>query len=173
MTHLIVYAGTNDLAAGCNGPQIIGAFGSIVRQAHAHRVLVLITTITPRAAYSKAQNADREQVNAWVRAGGTCSGECFRGLDFDVVVRDPHQRNRIDPKLDGGDGIHPTRRACDAGASNTNRFRPGASATGPKFPRRRAGPGPSRHPSVWTRSRVGRWGGACPEMRGRVPATAR
>ena len=108
ITDLIVYAGTNDLGDGCNAQQIIAAFRSIVSQAHARRVRVLISTITPRASYTAVQNADREKVNAWVRNLGTCGGECDRSLDFDVVVRDRTDHNRIDPKLDSGDGIHPT-----------------------------------------------------------------
>ena len=77
-------------------------------QAHARGVRVLISTITPRASFTPLQNAEREKVNAWVRRGGSCSGACDRSLDFDVVVRDPANHDRIDPALDSGDGIHPT-----------------------------------------------------------------
>lgn len=108
LTDLIVYAGTNDLGDACTSAVIIKAFRSIVSQAHARGVRVLISTITPRASYTAVQNAEREKVNAWVRSRGTCSGECDRSLDFDVVVRDKADHNRIDPKLDSGDGIHPT-----------------------------------------------------------------
>ena len=107
VSHLIVYAGTNDLAQGCTGDQIIAAFEHIVRDAHAHGVRVVISTVSPRAAYNDAQNAYRSQVNAWVRAGGDCGGGCDSTLDFDAVLRDPTQPNRIDPTLDAGDGIHP------------------------------------------------------------------
>ena len=108
LTDLIVYAGTNDLGDGCNATQIIRAFLSIVSQAHARGIRVLISTITPRGSYTAIQNAEREKVNAWVRKDGTCSGSCERSLDFDVVIRDKTNHNRIDPKLDSGDGIHPT-----------------------------------------------------------------
>ncbi|MCW2542864.1 MAG: hypothetical protein JWM40_416 [Frankiales bacterium] len=108
VTHLIVYAGTNDLGSTCGATEIIAAFRSIVRQAHARGVRVLISTITPRQAYSAATNAEREKVNAWVRARGRCGGQCDTALDFDAVIRDPADHNRIDPRLDSGDGIHPT-----------------------------------------------------------------
>jgi lysophospholipase L1-like esterase len=108
LTHLIVYAGTNDIAGVCTAEQIIAAYRSILRQSHERGVRVLISTITPRAAYTAAQNAEREKVNRWVRSRGTCSGECERSLDFDLVVRDAADRNRIDPELDSGDGIHPS-----------------------------------------------------------------
>ncbi len=113
VTDLIVYAGTNDLSgfpAGvntCNAAQIIDAMRDTIRQAHAAGARVFITSITPRASYSETQNADRALVNAWVAKGGNCSGECDHALDFDAVVRDPGQPNRIAPSLDSGDGIHP------------------------------------------------------------------
>jgi lysophospholipase L1-like esterase len=108
LTHLIVFAGTNDLGDGCDAHQVIAAYRSIVRQAHARGVRVLISTITPRGQYTALQNSQRELVNAWVRSRGTCSGGCDRSLDFDVVIRDPSDHNRIDPRLDSGDGVHPT-----------------------------------------------------------------
>lgn len=118
LTHLVVYAGTNDLAAGCSAEQILAAYRSIVRQARAAGVRVLVSTITPRASYTAAQNAERAAVNAWVRRGGTCGGECHRGVDVDAVVRDPGDPDRIDPEIDSGDGIHPNgegyRRIADA-----------------------------------------------------------
>lgn len=113
VTDLIIYAGTNDLSGfppgvnACNAVQIIDAMRDTVRQAHAASVRVLISTITPRASYTAGQNAYRASVNAWIRDGGNCSGQCNHALDFDAVVRDPGQPNRIAPALDSGDGIHP------------------------------------------------------------------
>jgi lysophospholipase L1-like esterase len=46
-------------------------------------------------------------VNAWVRAGGNCSGACAAVMDFDTVLRDPADPSRMRPELDSGDGIHP------------------------------------------------------------------
>ena len=108
VSHLVVYAGTNDLGqAGCTRDLLVAAYERIVRDARARGVRVLISTVTPRAAYNDQQNAYREQVNAWVRAGGNCGGGCDGTVDFDAVIRDPAQPRRIDPALDSGDGIHP------------------------------------------------------------------
>jgi lysophospholipase L1-like esterase len=107
VTHLLVYAGTNDIAGVCTAGQIIAAYRSIISQARARGVRVLISTITPRGAYTALQNAERDKVNAWVRAGGRCSGQCHRSLDFDAVVRDPANHQQLDPRIDSGDGIHP------------------------------------------------------------------
>ncbi len=104
---LLVYAGTNDLGDGCGAAQILAAYRSTARQARAAGVRVLFSTITPRAQYTAVQNAARAEVNRWVRQGGDCGGACDRSLDFDAVVRDPGQPDRIAPALDSGDGVHP------------------------------------------------------------------
>ena len=106
VSRVLVWAGTNDLSLGCTGDQIIAAMTNIARQVQRGGAQVLISTITPRASYSSQQNAYRAQVNAWVRAGSDCSGVCAHALDFDAVLRDPAQPNRILPALDA-DGIHP------------------------------------------------------------------
>jgi lysophospholipase L1-like esterase len=107
LTHVIVYAGTNDIAGACTADLIVAAYRAILRQAHSRNVKVLISTITPRASYTARQNAERQRVNAWVRRAGSCSRECDNALDFDRVIRDPENPNQIDPKVDSGDGIHP------------------------------------------------------------------
>jgi len=107
VSRVLVWAGTNDLTLGCTGDEIIAAMTNIAQQTHAAGAQVLISTITPRASYTAQQNTYREQVNAWVRAGQNCSGICDHALDFDAVLRDPAQPNRILPALDSGDGIHP------------------------------------------------------------------
>jgi lysophospholipase L1-like esterase len=107
VSRVIIWAGTNDLANGCTGDQIIAALADIAQQVHAAGSQVLISTISPRASYTEAQNLYRAQVNAWVRTQGTCSAHCDHALDFDAVLRDPDQPNRIRPALDSGDGVHP------------------------------------------------------------------
>lgn len=105
---LIVYAGTNDIGGACNAADIIAGLVDVVHQAHARGVRVLISTITPRASFTAAQNAQRAAVNRWIRRDGTCSKRCDKSLDFDKVVRDPRNLDQITPALDSGDGIHPT-----------------------------------------------------------------
>lgn len=107
VSHVILYAGTNDLAFGCTGEEIVTAFKNIADQARSAGAKILIATITPRASYTASQNAAREAVNTWVRTGGDCSGSCDHAVDFDRAVRDPSDPNRLAPELDSGDGIHP------------------------------------------------------------------
>ena len=97
ITHLIVYAGTNDLGDACTADKILAAFRSILRQAHAKHVKVLISTITPRASFTAVQNAEREKVNAWVRSRGSCAGECPN-----KAIQLPHYKdNQVLDKIRG------------------------------------------------------------------------
>jgi lysophospholipase L1-like esterase len=107
VTHLLVYAGTNDVAYGCTAEQVVDAFRELAARARARGATALVSTVTPRASYTDDQDAVRAAVNRWVRAGGNCSGHCAAVMDFDAVLRDPADPSRMRPELDGGDGIHP------------------------------------------------------------------
>jgi len=120
VTHLIVLEGINDLGtAAQSGPldeaghkalvaRMIGAFQQIVERAHMHGIKVIGGTIMPDMDFTgyhpdAAAEADRQAVNAWIRAPGH-----FDALvDFDAVMRDPAQPDRINPAYDVGDHLHP------------------------------------------------------------------
>ena len=107
LTHVFVYAGTNDLAAGCSAGQIITAFKGLANRAHRRGVDIIFATITPRASYTAEQNERRSVVNRWLLRGGHCAGYCDGVANFDDAIADPTDPHRIDPTLDSGDGIHP------------------------------------------------------------------
>lgn len=107
VTHLLVYAGTNDVANGCTAEQVVAAFRELAERARGRGAATLISTVTPRASYTDAQDAVRAEINAWIRAGGDCAGSCAAVMDFDAVLRDPTDPSRMRPELDSGDGIHP------------------------------------------------------------------
>lgn len=118
---LIVFEGVNDLGALARSgdalpaahaalvQHIIGAYRQIIARAHAHGIQVIGATITPYAGSdyyhpAPANEADREAVNAWIRAAGHFDAV----IDFDKVVRDPAQPDRLLPALDCGDHLHPS-----------------------------------------------------------------
>ncbi|HWK93321.1 MAG TPA: putative Ig domain-containing protein [Luteimicrobium sp.] len=103
---VVYYYGTNDLANGCSADTILAAYHETFARLHAAGIKVLVTPITPRPGYTATQNAFRATVNAFVRAGGDCSGTCDGVLDLDAVLRDPANRDAINPAYDNGDGIH-------------------------------------------------------------------
>jgi lysophospholipase L1-like esterase len=117
--YLIVEEGVNDLGMLTrDGPaaehqhnelvgRIIGAYAQIVASARAHGIKVIGATIMPyyaNAFYHPDQlnEADRTQVNAWIRAPGNFDAV----VDFDKVVADSAQPLRLRAEYDGGDHLH-------------------------------------------------------------------
>jgi lysophospholipase L1-like esterase len=118
---LIVFEGVNDLGGlARNGDatpadhavlveRIVGAYAQIVARAHAHGIQVMGATVTPYTGSdyyhpAAADEADRLAVNAWIRAAGHFDAV----IDFDKVVRDPVQLDRLLPGFDCGDHLHPS-----------------------------------------------------------------
>jgi lysophospholipase L1-like esterase len=84
-------------------------YAQVVALAHAHRLRVLGATILPYAGSGyyhpgPASEADRQAVNAWIRASGHFDGV----VDFDRVMRDPTRPDRLRPAYDSGDHLHPS-----------------------------------------------------------------
>jgi lysophospholipase L1-like esterase len=118
---LIVLEGVNDLGGlTLNGEvskvqhgdlvrRIIAAYQQIIERAHAHGIRVTGGTITPDGGSNYyhpgvLSEADRQAINAWIRTPGHFDAV----VDFDAVVRDPHQPDRLLPAYDCGDHLHPS-----------------------------------------------------------------
>jgi lysophospholipase L1-like esterase len=117
---LIVLEGVNDvrnLTHDAPAPQaehealvahLIGALGQIIERAHARGIYVVGATILPDGGSDAhdvdAKEADRQRVNAWIRAPGHFDAV----VDFDAVVRDPAKPDRMRPEFDCGDHLHPS-----------------------------------------------------------------
>ncbi len=118
--HLILFEGVNDIGvltreAPASPDQhraliegFTGAFAQIVARAHAHGVKVHGATILPFAgsAYyhpGAASEADRQAINAWLRAPGHVDNV----IDLDRLLRDPARPTYLSPRYDSGDGLHP------------------------------------------------------------------
>ena len=117
---LIVFEGVNDLGGLTrNGEvpaaehallvqRILGAYQQIITRAHTHGIRVIGATITPYMGSDyyhpgPANEADRQAINAWIRASGYFDAV----VDFDKVMRDPKQPDRLLPAYDCGDHLHP------------------------------------------------------------------
>lgn len=88
--------------------RIVGAYRQIVDRAHAHGIRVYGATITPDGGSGyyhpgPLNETDRKAVNDWIRAPGHFDAV----LDFDHVIRDPQQPDRMLPAYDSGDHLHP------------------------------------------------------------------
>lgn len=108
VTAVIYYYGTNDLAAlgnGCSAASILSSMRSAFAELRGAGIEVFVTPVTPRPGYTTDQNARRADINAFLRAGGDCSGTCDGIIDFDEVLRDPAAPDRIQAAYDV-DGLH-------------------------------------------------------------------
>ncbi|WP_150611975.1 SGNH/GDSL hydrolase family protein [Pandoraea terrigena] len=84
-------------------PEMIAGYQSLIAAARSRHVRILGTTIPP-GKLPPEREAVREAVNHWVRTSGAFDGV----IDFDVSLRDPTQPTRMLPRLDSGDGTHPS-----------------------------------------------------------------
>ncbi|NUT49855.1 MAG: SGNH/GDSL hydrolase family protein [Saccharothrix sp.] len=115
--HVVVLLGVNDLGQpGSSAPlsekvtaqDIIGAHRQLIARAHAQGLRIHGGTVLPfrddtLGFYSPANEAARQAVNQWIRTSGEYDGV----IDFDRVVRDPAQPDRLNAAYDSGDHLHP------------------------------------------------------------------
>jgi lysophospholipase L1-like esterase len=88
---------------------IIEGYRQTIERAHDHGVRVVGATITPFTGNTHYRNdadaeADRQQVNAWIRAPGHFDAV----IDFASVVADPAHPERLSAADDSGDHLHPS-----------------------------------------------------------------
>jgi lysophospholipase L1-like esterase len=118
---VIVFEGVNDLGGltrtgevsqvehATRVRRVVAAYEQIVARAHAHGIRVIGATITPYVGSEyyhpgPLSEADRQAVNTWIRSPGHFDAV----VDFDAVVRDPRQPDRLVPAYDCGDHLHPS-----------------------------------------------------------------
>lgn len=89
--------------------QITGAYRQLVDRAHAHGIAVIGATIMPFAGNDyyhpgAATEADRQAINRFVLTAGVFDAT----IDFDALIRDPAHPDRLAPRYDSGDHLHPS-----------------------------------------------------------------
>jgi lysophospholipase L1-like esterase len=119
--YLIVLEGVNDLGMltrdgevpqseqAAMVHQILAAYAQIIARAHTHGIEVIGGTIMPFVGSlyyhpGPATEADRQTINNWIRAAGHFDAV----IDFDKIVRDPEHPERLAPRFDSGDDLHPS-----------------------------------------------------------------
>ena len=88
---------------------LIASYQQVIDRAHARGLKIYGATITPFTGsdyyHPNADiEADRQAINAWIRAPGHFDGV----VDFDAVVRDPSAPDHLLPAFDCGDHLHPS-----------------------------------------------------------------
>ena len=118
---LIVFEGVNDLGGlartgevsqaehSTRAQRVLAAYEQIIERAHAHGIRVIGATITPYVGSDyyhpgPLSEADRQAVNEWIRAPGHFDAV----IDFDAIVREPRQPDRLRSDYDCGDHLHPS-----------------------------------------------------------------
>jgi lysophospholipase L1-like esterase len=115
--YLIILEGINDIGNNAKAQSrgedpvrasdLIGAFEQMVARAHAQNVLVYAATILPfngAGYFSEAGEADRLEVNKWIRTSGKLDGF----VDLDLATRDTQNKSHLVKAADSGDHLHPT-----------------------------------------------------------------
>ena len=115
VTHLIVFEGINDIgmpvisgnpADSVSADELIAGLRQIAERAHEHGIAAFGATIAPFAGamyFTPEGEVIRQTVNDWIRTDDAFDAV----LDFDEVVRDPEQPDRLRPTFDAGDHLHP------------------------------------------------------------------
>jgi lysophospholipase L1-like esterase len=88
-------------------------YRQIIDRAHEHGIRFVAVTLTPfvdtfkglptSGYYTPAKEQIRQAVNTWIRKNDTADGL----IDFDKVVQDPKNPDRVNPAYDCGDHLHP------------------------------------------------------------------
>ena len=111
VTHVVVLESINDIgmAGDQDSPtadEIIAGHRALIQRAQARGLTVYGGTLTPFEGaqyFTAAGEAKRQAVNAWIRSSGAYDGV----IDFDAVVRDSSQPQRLLPMFHPGDWLHP------------------------------------------------------------------
>ncbi|HZU78427.1 MAG TPA: GDSL-type esterase/lipase family protein [Acidimicrobiales bacterium] len=110
---VLLVEGINDLGlppATTTAADLIAGYEQAITMAHAKGLKIWLGTLSPasNAVFDGTITApkseiSRQQVNAWIRSQALADGV----VDFDAVLRDPHDPHVLDPRYAGPDHLHP------------------------------------------------------------------
>nr|WP_229866317.1 SGNH/GDSL hydrolase family protein [Streptomyces spinoverrucosus] len=112
---VFLFEGVNDIKAhtGVTAEDLIAGYREIIDRAHAAGKCVVGATVGPFKGWSEwdpAAEAVRQEVNTFIRD----SGEFDAVTDFDRILRNPYDPERIMPFFDNGDHLHPNDKGMQA-----------------------------------------------------------
>lgn len=89
--------------------RVTGAYRQLALRAHAHGLRLYGATILPGGGmttyvWTAQTEGARNAINHWIRTSGTFDAV----IDFDAIMRDPAQPDRLRPDYDSGDHLHPS-----------------------------------------------------------------
>ncbi|MEU4209437.1 SGNH/GDSL hydrolase family protein [Streptomyces sp. NPDC026206] len=104
---VVIFEGVNDIRAGTGADEVIDALKRMAAVAHQRGVRVVAATIAPCGGFfdcTAEADAARVAINRHIRAATSLYDAVF---DFDAAIRDPRHPDRMLPRFDGGDHLHP------------------------------------------------------------------
>ena len=117
VTDVIVWLGTNDVGRpGAHAPsyqavsadELTAGYSQLIQRAHERGLRIFLATILPAKGsalefYSASKEKVRLATNDWIRRASGGDGV----FDFDKILRDAQEPDRIAPEFDLGDATHP------------------------------------------------------------------
>ena len=121
VTHMILLEGVNDLGTltrdapvseaehRAEVARITAGYAQMVARARERGIRAIGATILPYGGSEyyhpdRRNEADRQAINAWIRAPGNFDVV----IDFDALARDPARPDHMRADFDSGDGLHPS-----------------------------------------------------------------
>lgn len=119
--YAMIFEGVNDIGVADSDAatqakiekQLVAAYKQVATRVHAQDIPIFGATITPFGSavdsdyiqpYSNPQRErTRQRINKFIRESGVFDAV----LDFDRVLRDPHEPSQLLAKYDSGDHLHP------------------------------------------------------------------
>lgn len=104
---VVVFEGVNDIRAGTTADEVIATLKRIAATAHERGMRVAVATVAPCGGFfdcTAEAESYRVAINRHIRAGLGLYDAVF---DFDAAIRDPDRPDRMLPRFDGGDHLHP------------------------------------------------------------------
>lgn len=115
VTHVVLFMGTNDVRREAPAAQIMAGVEDIAKRVKARGLKIVGATIIPRhnrppmegnTGWDAAKTRIRREINQWIRTRAPFDAV----IDFDRMVQDPADADRLYPPFNCGDGIHPSPR---------------------------------------------------------------
>ncbi len=111
-TDVILLEGINDIGHvphTLDSKKIIDGMEQVAAQAHARGLRVYAGTLLPfrdtifKGYFTEEGEIVRQEVNEWIRTSGVFDGV----IDFDEVMQDPENQQKLRAEYDAGDHLHP------------------------------------------------------------------
>jgi lysophospholipase L1-like esterase len=108
--YIIILYGINDITKlNKNENDLIEVYKKVIKKAHEANMLIYGGTLTPFKGYrlyTEEKNVIRNKVNEWIRNSKKIADGFDEIIDFDLILRDPKDINKVNDKYNSGDCVH-------------------------------------------------------------------